>query len=167
MLTEVWKDKSIHRGLSVVPKTDGEIYVSVSIGEHIITFTCFLHCAKKRSCCWKYWKWGCHLKNRYRKNIYDKVVENARINFSVSPYCNLLFSRKDNLKFFEAALAVVFCNDVVGSIMNVWGYRHWNTVNTILDIYLLFCKTVIKIIKQGVKFVQTYQVYYDNWLSSW
>ena len=64
MLTEVWKDKNIkknvkeiqeheisntiHRGLSVVPKTDGEIYVSFSIGEYIITFACFLHCAKKR-----------------------------------------------------------------------------------------------------------------------
>ena len=38
---------TLHRGLSVVPKTDGEIYVSISIGEYIITFTCFLHCAKK------------------------------------------------------------------------------------------------------------------------
>ena len=37
----------LHRGLSVVPKTDGEIYVSISIGEYIITFTCFLHCPKK------------------------------------------------------------------------------------------------------------------------
>ena len=35
------------RGLSTVPKTDGEIYVSISIGEYIITFTCFQHCAKK------------------------------------------------------------------------------------------------------------------------
>ena len=63
MLTEVWKDKNTKenmketkeyeisntflRGLSVVPKTDGQIYVSVSIGECIITFTCFLHCAQK------------------------------------------------------------------------------------------------------------------------
>ena len=63
MLTEVWTDKNtnesikeikeheisdmLHRELSVVPKTDGEIYVSISIGEYIITFTCFLHCAKK------------------------------------------------------------------------------------------------------------------------
>ena len=38
---------TLHRGLSVVPKTDGKIYVSVSIGECITTFTCFLHCAKK------------------------------------------------------------------------------------------------------------------------
>ena len=59
------------------------------------------------------------MKNRYRKNIYAKVVENTRINFSVSPYCTLWFSRKENLKFFEEALAVVLCNDMVGSIMNM------------------------------------------------
>ena len=57
------------------------------------------------------------MKNRYRKNIYAKVVENARINFSVSPYRTLWFSRKENLNFFEVALAVVLCNDVVGSII--------------------------------------------------
>ena len=55
----------------------------------------------------------------HRKNIYAKVVENAKINFSVSPYCALLFTRKENLRFFEVALAVVLCNDVVGSIMNM------------------------------------------------
>ena len=38
---------TLHRGLSMVPKADGEIYVSISIGEYIIRFTCFLHCAKK------------------------------------------------------------------------------------------------------------------------
>ena len=63
VLTEVWKDKNtkenmkeikeheicntLHTRLSVVPNTNGEIYVSISIGEYIITFTCFLHCAKK------------------------------------------------------------------------------------------------------------------------
>ena len=92
---------TLHRGLSVVPKTDGEIYVSTSIGEYIITFTCFLHCAKK---------------GRYRKNIYAKVVENAKINFSVGPYLTLWFSRKKNLKFFEVALEVVLCNDVLAAL---------------------------------------------------
>ena len=38
---------TLRRGLSVVPKTGGEVYVSISIGKYIITFTCFLHCAKK------------------------------------------------------------------------------------------------------------------------
>ena len=36
----------LQRRLSVVPKANGEIYVSISIGEYIITSTCFLHIAK-------------------------------------------------------------------------------------------------------------------------
>ena len=59
------------------------------------------------------------MKNRYRKNIYAKVVENKRINVSVCLYHTLLFSRKENLKSFEVALAVVLFNDMVGSIMNM------------------------------------------------
>ena len=47
------------------------------------------------------------------------MVENARINFSVCPYHILFFSRKENLKSFEVALAVVLFNDMVGSIMNI------------------------------------------------
>ena len=38
---------TLHRRLSVVPETDVEIYVSISIGEYVITFTYFLHYAKK------------------------------------------------------------------------------------------------------------------------
>ena len=53
------------------------------------------------------------MKNRYRKNIYAKVVENPKINFAVSPYHTLWFSRKEDLKFFEVALTVVLCNDVL------------------------------------------------------
>ena len=83
----------------------------------------------------KYRKWVSHLKNRYH---YAKVVENARINFSISPYCTLLFSRKENFKFLEVALSAVLCNRPVGYIMNFWGYQYWNTANTTLDIYLLF-----------------------------
>ena len=30
----------------MVPKTDCETYVSISIGKYIIKLTCFLHCAK-------------------------------------------------------------------------------------------------------------------------
>ena len=37
----------LHKGLSMVHKTDAEIYVSISIGEYIIAFSDFLHCAKK------------------------------------------------------------------------------------------------------------------------
>ena len=83
----------------------------------------------------KYRMWINHLKNRYH---YAKVVENARINFSISPSCTLLFSRRENFKFLEVALSAVLCNDPVGYIMNVWVYQHWNTANTKLDIYLLF-----------------------------
>ena len=119
----------------MVPKTNDEIYVSISIGKYIITFHLFSVLCQRRYCCWKYQKWFSHLKNRYH---YAKVVENAKIKFSISPYCTLLFSRKENFKFFEVALSAVLCNGAVGCIMNVWGYQHWNTANTTLDIYLLF-----------------------------
>ena len=92
-------------------------------------------------------KWVTYLKNCYH---YAKVVENPRINFSLSPYCTLLFSRKENFKFFEVALSAVLCNSPVGYTMNVWGYQHWNTANTTLDIYLLF-KSGHKSAQQGAK----------------
>ena len=75
------------------------------------------------------------MKNCYH---YAKVVENARTSFSVSHYYTLLFSRKENFKFFEEALPAVFCNGAVGCIMNARGYQHWNTANTTQGIYLLF-----------------------------
>ena len=79
----------------------------------------------------KYPKWVIHLKNCYH---YAKVVENAIINFSIGPSCRLFFSRK----YLEVALSAVLCNGPVGCIKNVWGYQHWNTANTTLDIYFLF-----------------------------
>ena len=99
------------------------------------------------------------MKNHDQKNIYAKVVENAKIIFSVSPYRTLLFSRKENLKFFEVASAVV-----------LRGWQRYEYVRLLALKYyqyhtghlLYFCKTAIKILKQGVKFVQTYQVYYNN-----
>ena len=66
------------------------------------------------------------------------MVENSRINFSISPYCTLLFSREENFKFLEVALSAVLCNGLVGYIMNVWRYQQWNTTNATLDFYLLF-----------------------------
>ena len=106
----------------------------------------------------KYRKWVSHLKNRYH---YAKVVENARINFSISPYCTLLFSRKENFKFFEAAVPAVFCNGAVSCIINVWEYQHWNTANTTLDNYLLFenghksTKTRCKVCSNLTKYTTT------------
>ena len=82
----------------------------------------------------EYRKWMSHLKNRFH---YTKVVGNVRIIFSISRYCTLLFSRKENFKCLEVVLSAVLCNGPVGCIMNVWGYQHWNTANTTLDIYLL------------------------------
>ena len=76
----------------------------------------------KKVLLFKYRKCVSYLKNRYH---YAKVVENARTNFSVSPYCTLLFSTKENFKFLEVALSAVLCNDAVGCIMNMWGYQHW------------------------------------------
>ena len=78
----------------------------------------------------KYRKWVSHLKNLYH---YANGVENARMNCSSSPYCTLLFHRKENFKLFEVALSAVLCNNVVGCIM-----KYWNTANTTLEIYLLF-----------------------------
>ena len=59
------------------------------------------------------------MKNCYRKNIYAKVVENARINFLINPYRTLRCFRKEKPTLFVVALAVVLCNDVVRSIMNM------------------------------------------------
>ena len=91
--------------------------------------------APKKVLLLKYRRWISHLKNRY---YYAKVIENARINFSISLHCTLLFSRKENFNFFKVALSAGFCNSSVNCIMNVWGYQHWNTANNTLDIYLLF-----------------------------
>ena len=102
---------------------------------YMITFHLFSCVVLKKVLLMKYRKWVGHLKNRYH---FAKVVENARINFSVSPYCTLLFSTKEDFNFFEVDFPTVLCNGSVGCIMNVWGYQHWNTANTTLDIYLLF-----------------------------
>ena len=55
------------------------------------------------------------MKNRYH---YETVVENARIKFSISPYCTVLFSRKENFKFFEVALPAALSNCAFGCIMS-------------------------------------------------
>ena len=130
VLTEVWKDKKklrktwrsfclelkqtnyincrkkrtheinnrLYWGLGMVPKTNDEIYVSISIGKYIITFHLFAVLSQWRYCCWKYQNWGSHLKNRY---IMQKVVKYARINFSISPYCTLLFPIKRKTSFLQ------------------------------------------------------------------
>ena len=51
--------------VGVVPKTNNEIYVSISVGKYIIPFHLFSVLCQRRLCCWKYRKWGSHVKNRY------------------------------------------------------------------------------------------------------
>ena len=106
----------LYWGLGVVPKTNDKIYVLISMGKYIINFHLFFVLCQKRYCCWKYLKGGSHLKNLYH---YAKVAENT-----VSPYCTLLFCRKENFNFFEVALPRFFYNDAVDCIMNVWRYQH-------------------------------------------
>ena len=109
---------------------------------YLSSISCFV---PKKVLLLKYRKSVSHLKDRYN---YAKFVENARIHFSVSRYCTLLFSRKENFKFLEVALSDILCNGPVGCNINVWGYQHWNTANTTQDIYLLF--------KNGHKSTQTW-----------
>ena len=82
----------------MVPKTNDEIYVSISISKYIFNFHLFPVLCQRRYCCLKYQKWGSHLKNRHH---YAKMVQNAKINFSISPYCTLLFTRKKNFKCLD------------------------------------------------------------------
>ena len=41
----------LYGGLGIVPKTDDEIYVSISIGKYIITFHLFSVLCRRRYCC--------------------------------------------------------------------------------------------------------------------
>ena len=91
----------------------------------MITFHLFFVLRQRKYCC-------------YHRYHYAEVVENATMNFSISTYYTLLFSRKENLRFFDKTLSVALCNGAVDCIMNVWGYQHWNIANTTLDINLLF-----------------------------
>ena len=138
----------------MVLKTNDEIYVLISIVKYTITFHLFSVLCQRRYCCWQYRKWGSHLKNLYH---YAKLVENARKIFLISPYCTLLFSRKENFKFLEVILPTVLCNGAVGCIVNVricvsieiLPIPHWT--------FTFFRKTAMKSLRQDLKFVQTYQ----------
>ena len=68
-----------------------------------------------------------------------KINWDEKIDFSVSPYYTLLFSRKENIKFPEIALVAVHCNCLISCIMITWGCRPWNTTNN-YGRYLLACQ---------------------------
>ena len=55
----------------------------------------------------------------------------------VSPYCSLLFSSIEVIKFSEVALLSFHCYCLIGCMMVAWWYRSWNTANTTADICLL------------------------------
>ena len=112
VLTEVWKYKNAKKNMnkiieheitdmlhwelrSVVPKTDGEIYVSMSIDKYIITATCFLHCAKE----------GRVVGNiKSEVFIWKIIVEKISMLkwYKKKDYRTLLFSTKQNLKFLNS-----------------------------------------------------------------
>ena len=55
----------------------------------------------------------------------------------VSPYCTLLFPRKENIKFSEVAFVPVHCNCLIGCIVIARGYCPLNTGNTTAEICFL------------------------------
>ena len=136
-MTEVWKNNKTKENMkeSMLQIISNEPNKSPKW----IYYSLFSILCQRRSCCWKYRKWGSHLKNSYH---YAKLVVKARIIFSIIPYCHLLFSRNENLKFLEVALTTILCNKVDGCIMKMWGSLSWSTVKTTADIYLLFKKQV-------------------------
>ena len=84
-----------------------------------------------------------------------RVVEKdrkKRINFLVNPYCSLLFSRKEIIKFFSCL-----------SIAIAWSVELWSWEDIGLEILLILqwifaclSKTAIKKPKQNVKFDQAF-----------
>ena len=90
--------------VGMVAKTDDEAYVSRIL-------------CQRRSSCWEYRKWCTYFENCY---YHAKMTEKKAINFPVSPYCTLLFSRKEYIKFSEVVLVAVHCNFLISSLMIAW-----------------------------------------------
>ena len=88
--------------------------------------------APKKVLSLKYRKWVSHLKNRYH---YPKVVENATINFSISSYCTLLFSRKENFAIRKESCSWQWYSWLHYECMRISALKYWQYE---LDIYLLF-----------------------------
>ena len=86
----------------------------------------------------KYRKWDSHLKNRYH---YAKIVENTRINFSISPYCIKLFSRKESFNFFAA---LWMCEDISIEILPI---PHWTFSKTANKSTQTRCKVCLNLTK--------------------
>ena len=70
--------------------------------------------------CWKYQKWCSYFENPYH---HAKIADEKRINILVTPYCILVFSRKQLFHFSEVALVSVHCNCLIGCISDVAGSK--------------------------------------------
>ena len=100
-------------------------------------FICFLYCVKEGGV-------AANIESEVATLKIVTTMQNAGINFSVKSYCTILFSKEENLKVFEVALAVALCNSVVGCIINLCRYRLGNTANTTSNACLLFEKRKFK-----------------------
>ena len=117
----------------------------------IITFDIFSLLCQRRSSCWKYRKLCSYSENHYH---HKKMVEKNTIIFSVGPYCTLLFSRKENIKFSEVVLVAVHCNCLITCLMTAWisALKYYSG-------YLLACG------ERQLKHWTSYHVHENNWLS--
>ena len=115
-------------------------FMSQVLQRCIGSFHLFSLLCQRRSSCWKYLKWGSYFENRYH---HAKMVEKKTINFSVSRYCTLLFSRKGNIKFSVVVLVAVYCNILILYLMIAWRFRPWITLKY-KGIFTCFWKTAIK-----------------------
>ena len=90
--------------VGVVAKNDDEVYVSSVL-------------CQRRSSYSKYRKWCTYFENCYH---HSNMTEKEIINFPVSPYCILLFSRKEYIRFSEVILIAVHCNFLISYLLFAW-----------------------------------------------
>ena len=92
-------------------------FMSQGLQRCTITFDFFSLLCQRTSSCLKYRKLCSYFENHYH---HKKMVEKNTINFSVGPYCALLFSREENIKFSEVVLVAVHCNWLITCLMTAW-----------------------------------------------
>ena len=96
--------------VGVVAKTDDEVSSTIKMYRY---FSFVFSTVPKKVQLLKYRKWCSYFENHYH---HEKILEKNRINFSVSPYCTLLFSRKENIKFSEVVLVTVHWNCLISCL---------------------------------------------------
>ena len=75
-------------------------------------FICFLYCSKKDP-----------VVENVETDVatyhyhHEKMVEKKTINFLLSPYYTMLFSRKENIKFLEVVLVAALCYCLISCFM--------------------------------------------------